>query len=154
MKKRIMVLLCIIMAVSIPVSVYANVSLGIGTGTATFVTARFQMDRVTSAVFNVGFGYWNENGVYVRPQVQFEQQNRNFRIERQLFYPYVGIAVPMILKSNPNIGVSGVLGVSYYVGDGPIEIYLEGLPKIIIVRSGGVGLGFGLGASIGARYSL
>jgi len=155
MKKHIMVVVFIIMTAWIPFNVFADVSLGIGVGTpAAFVTTRVQLDRVTSAVLNIGFGNWSNEGMHIRPQMQFEQRQRSFQIERQYFYPYLGIAAPITLKTNPHLGVSGVLGLSYYVGDGPVEIYLEALPTLRIVRSGDVGLGLGMGASLGVRYTL
>ncbi len=154
MKKIIIIVIGICMLAAFPAASYSDFSIGVGAGTATFLTARVNLDRVTSAVLNIGFGHWGTEGLYLRPQLQFYKPHKDFAIERQYFYPYLGIAVPLGLLSKLDLTVSGVLGLSYYINNGPVELYIEALPGLEIVRSGEFGLGLGLGASIGARYAF
>lgn len=154
MKKIIIVMIGICLLVAFPAASYSDFSIGIGAGTATFLTTRVNLDRSTAAVLNIGFGHWGTEGLYLRPQLQFYKTHRNFAIERQDFYPYLGIAVPIGLLTKLDLTVSGVLGLSYYLNDGPLELYIEALPGLDIVRKGELGMGLGLGASIGARYAF
>ncbi len=154
MKKIIIVMIGICMLAAFPAATNSDFSIGIGVGTATFVTTRLDLDRATAAVLNIGFGYWGTEGLYLRPQLQFSRAHRRFSIERQDFYPYMGIAVPLGLLKKLDLTVSGVFGISYYINNGPVELYIEALPGLEIVRKGEVGMGLGLGASIGARYAF
>ncbi len=154
MRKVTLVLIICILSL-IPVTAYSSdLSLGIGVGDTAFLSAKIDLDRVSSFVLNVGFGPWDNNRLYVRPQLQYIQSRRSFRLERQRLYPYLGIAAPIKVLSKFDLTLSGVLGVSYYIDNGPLEIFLEALPGVKIVRRSEPGLSFDFGASLGVRYSL
>ncbi len=154
MKKKLIIFIGICMLAAFPAASNSDFSIGVGVGTATFVTTRVNLDRNTAAVLNIGFGHWQTEGMYIRPQLQFYQSDRRFSIERQNFFPYLGVAVPLGLMSKLDLTLSGVLGLSYYINNGPVELYIEALPGLDLVRKGEVGMGLGFGASIGARYAF
>ncbi|NQV42621.1 MAG: hypothetical protein HQ506_09720 [Candidatus Marinimicrobia bacterium] len=47
-----------------------------------------------------------------------------------------------------DLGVRGVVGISYYLSDYPVDIFIESTPTINILGGGG----FGFGGSLGIRY--
>jgi hypothetical protein len=47
-----------------------------------------------------------------------------------------------------DLGVRGVIGISYYLSDYPVDIFIENTPTLKILGGGG----FGFGGSLGIRY--
>jgi len=47
-----------------------------------------------------------------------------------------------------DLGVRGVIGISYYLSSFPVDIYIESTPTLKILGGGG----FGFGGSLGIRY--
>jgi hypothetical protein len=154
MKKLGIAIIGIFILASFPAAAYSDFSIGVGAGTATFVTTRTNLSHATSIIINIGFGYWGTDTLYLRPQLQFYKTQRNYVIDRKDFYPYLGIAVPLGLVSNLDLTLSGILGLSYYINNGPVELYIEALPGLDIVQKGEFDLGMGMGVNIGARYTF
>ena len=158
MKKTFLILLvAVLFAFPVTANVFqdADVSIGIGLGDSVHLTTRLDLDRTMSAVFNVGFGYGQAGGLYFRPQYQHAMSELEFDIDIMRFYPYVGAAVPMAFGGDGfDLGVSGVAGLSYYFANAPLEIYVEALPGMRLMKAGEINAGFGIGGGIGLRYSL
>ncbi len=158
MKKTLLVL---IIAVMLAAPAAANVfqdsdlSVGLGVGDSLYLTGRMDLDRTFAAVLNVGFGYgMTARGLYLRPQFQYSISELEFDIDVLRFYPYFGGALPLGITGGFDMSVNAVAGLSYYLSDLPMELFIEVLPGVRLFKNSDFKLGFDMGGGIGVRWIL
>ncbi len=157
--KKILLVLVVVMLLAFPVTANilqdSDLSVGLGVGDGVFATGRLDLDRTMAVVVNLGFGYGpSAKGLVIRPQFQYAMSDLEFDIDVLRFYPYFGAALPIGLTGGFDLSVNAVAGVSYYMDDMPLELFIELLPGMKLLKSGTFGLGFDFGGGIGARWIL
>jgi len=126
-----------------------DLSVGAAVGEVLAATGKYQIDDSLSAAVFTGFAV-GRNQLYLKGEANYAMADWEFAIENANFYPYVGGGATAFLLGNFNIGVNGIVGVSYYFDDMPLEVFLELGPGVTFLD----GIGLDYSGHLGARYAL
>jgi len=133
-----------------------DLSVGAAVGSSFTATAKYEFDDALSAAAFVGTPL-GDNFLYFRGEANYDMADWEFAIENAKFYPYVGGGATVLAFGDGGfkLAADGLLGVSYYFDDMPLEVFLELGPGLILLQGSEFALDFDYnGFFLGARYAL
>lgn len=125
-----------------------DLSVGAAVGELFAGTVKYDIDDSLKAAGFLGFSLGQK--VYFRAEANYYVPDFEFAIEKLNFYPYFGGGVAMTFNDGFGLGLNGVAGLSYYMNDMPLEVFLETAPGFVLLNDGG----FDYSVALGARYAL
>ncbi|MCF7934140.1 MAG: hypothetical protein K9M84_09900 [Spirochaetia bacterium] len=148
--KKCMLILLVCLAVVAPLAAAGNegdISVGVLLGQPLGLTGKYVINDDLSVAALVGVA-GGALAIHADGHYGFDA----FTIEDIDLYPYVGAGVQLGLATgNFSMGLNVPVGISYYIADPAIEVYLELVPGLNLVNPF---FGFNFGGGIGARYHL
>jgi hypothetical protein len=149
MKKWMLILLACLVVVA-PLAAVGNegdISVGVLLGQPLGLTGKYVIDNDLSVAALVGVDK-KALAIHVDGHYAFD----SLSIEDIDLYPYVGAGVQLGLATgNFSMGLNVPVGISYYIADPAIEVFLELVPGLNLVNPF---FDFNFGGGIGARYHL
>ena len=145
--KKVLILAILLIAIIIPAAAAdtngKDFGVGLYLGSPLGVTAKYDLDQELCVVGGLGFG----SGLTISGGVQYNFTD--FNIEDLNFNVYFGGNVHIVFGTTFDIGLEVPVGISYYLADPSIEIFLEAGPvfNFLTLSAGAIG-------GIGARYEL